>query len=438
MSNKFIKISLSALLALLLLFSYGCDTTTEIISETEIVFESELETNSETESQSDSETESEFASDTEATTQTESEPASESETVSETLSETESESAATTETEPETETESVSAPENTTESATETESESETTTVTETETEAQTELETESESEKPTLDHNINTEGYAQSREEALERAQNGQVSGSTVTPDQAPIVSPYRPMIDGKYVKNNEPYYIDENTYVVVDALGNEVFRIYRGGGYITLEEVAAYVYAFGDVPANYTSSKKTSPSSSIWGEFLRVNHSKFSGDTRKYPYEPALPRISGCGGDLTYYEIDIGTTGTDCDPSYNIVIYNNGKTITRGAARIVYARFDANNNKIIDPDEKYVFYTYNHYNDFQEYLNYFGGWGEMFGNITGGGTLSSKYNYNPTPYVPVILGSLNTDSREEARNTRYYIFAILPEDLYFRRHAA
>ena len=24
------------------------------------------------------------------------------------------------------------------------------------------------------------------------------------------------------------------------------------------------------------------------------------------------------------------------------------------------------------------------------------------MFGNITGGGELSSKYNYNPTPYVP------------------------------------
>jgi hypothetical protein len=25
------------------------------------------------------------------------------------------------------------------------------------------------------------------------------------------------------------------------------------------------------------------------------------------------------------------------------------------------------------------------------------------MFGNVTGGGTLSSKYHYNPTPYVKV-----------------------------------
>ena len=209
--------------------------------------------------------------------------------------------------------------------------------------------------------------------------------------------------MQDGKYIKNNDPYYVDENTYVVVDAYGREVFRVYRGGAYITLEEVAAYVWAFGDIPANHSTSKKTSPSSSIWGEYLRVNHTQFSGSTSKYPYEPELPRISGCGGDFTYYEMDIGTTGTDCDPGYYATIYNNGSKITRGAARIVYARFDRNGNKIIEPDEKHVFYTYNHYNDFQEYLNYYGGWGEMFGNITGGGAISSKYDYNPTPYVPV-----------------------------------
>ena len=46
-------------------------------------------------------------------------------------------------------------------------------------------------------------------------------------------------------------------------------------------------------------------------------------------------------------------------------------------------------------------MFYTCNHYNDFREYLNYYGGWGEIFGNETGGGTLSSKTDYNPTPYV-------------------------------------
>ena len=280
-------------------------------------------------------------------------------------------------------------------------------------------------------------QGYkpAGSYQEALDRTQNGQLSGYPYVPDQAPNISEYRPMEDGKYIKNTDPYYIDENTYVVVDAYGREVFRVYRGGAYITLEEVAAYVWAFGDIPANHSASKKTSPASSIWGEYLRVNHTQFSGNTSKYPYEPELPRISGCGGDFTYYEMDIGTTGTDCDPSYSAVLYNNGTRITRGAARIVYARFDRNGNKIIDPDEKYVFYTYNHYNDFQEYLNYYGGWGEMFGNITGGGTISSKYDYNPTSYVPVALASLRVTRSMTGTETRatilWYDFRHMSECL-------
>ena len=289
-------------------------------------------------------------------------------------------------------------------------------------------------------------EGYtpAASHEEALERTQRGELSGYPHVPDQAPILSEYRPMKDGQYVKNVEAYYADENTYVVVDAYGREVFRVYRGGAYISLEEVAAYVYAFGDVPANYAGDKKTKPTASIWGINLRLNHSKFSGNTSKYPYEPALPRISGCGGDLTYYEIDIGTTGTDCDPSYRAALYNNGSSITRGAARIVYARFDANGNKIIEAEEKFVFYTYNHYNDFREYLNYYGGWGEMFGNITGGGTISSNTHYNPTPYVPSVNAPLSTTggarmlSMVSALPTQNSAWETADLDLLRRRRAA
>ncbi len=253
----------------------------------------------------------------------------------------------------------------------------------------------------------------ADSYEEALSRSELGILSGALTVPDQAPTVSSYQPKKNGLLIRNSNPYFADDNTYVVVDAYGAEVFRVYRGGGYITLEEVAAYVYAFGDIPANYVTNKKADPTSSIWGEHLRLNHSSFSGDTKKYPYEPELPNISGCGGDLRYFEIDIGTTGTDCDPSYSAVLYNDGRRIVRGAARIVYSRFDANNNQIIDPNEKYLFYTYNHYNDFQEYLNYYGGWGEIFGNVTGGGVISSKYNCNPTPYVESVLSKLPTQTR-------------------------
>lgn len=236
-------------------------------------------------------------------------------------------------------------------------------------------------------------------------RTQHGFMSGSIEPQDQKPTIADYRPMEDGKYVRNTYAYFSDDgNTYYIVDGYGEVVNQVFKGGAYVSLEEVAAYVFAFGDIPVNYSSSKRTEPEDSIWGEYLRLNHSKFSGSTSKYPYEPELPDISGCGGSLTYYEIDIGTTGTDCDPSYRPAIYNNGSNITRGAARIVYARFDANGDKIIDINERYLFYTYNHYNDFQEYLNYQGGWGEMFGNITGGGTISSKTDYNPTPYVPVV----------------------------------
>ena len=236
-------------------------------------------------------------------------------------------------------------------------------------------------------------------------RSQHGLLSGSKEVPGQAAVDATNRPTQDGKFIRNTSAYYLDGgSTYVVTDATGKEIMRIYKGGAYITLEEVAAYMYAFGgsnnSIPANYTTSKKTRPSESIWGEYLRVNHSKFSGNTKKYPYEPELPDISGCGGDLQYYEMDIGTTGTKTPGDYAVKIYNDGTVITRGAARLVYARQDKNGNGTFEPDEVHVFYTDNHYNDFREYLNYYGGWGQIFGNVTGGGEYSSKTNCNPTPY--------------------------------------
>lgn len=255
---------------------------------------------------------------------------------------------------------------------------------------------------------------------DAYFRTQHGLMSGNIGDQDQAPTISAFQPTYDGMLVRNNQGLYGNEgNSYTIVDAYGKPVMTIYRGGAYIMLEEVAAYVFAFGhcssdntNIPANHSPSKKTSPTSSVWGKYLRVNHTKFTGDTSRYPYEPELPNISGCGGNIVYYEMDIGTTGTDCDPSYRAAVYNNGSRIDRGAARIVYTVKDTNGNNVIDINEKYVFYTYNHYNDFQEYLNYWGGWGEMFGNITGGGTISSKTNYNPTPYVRSIKMSLTRAS--------------------------
>ena len=262
---------------------------------------------------------------------------------------------------------------------------------------------------------------------DAYYRTKHNLMSGTIGSQDQAPTTSSYQPKSNGKFIRNNVYLFSEDgNTYFVVDAYGEIAFEVYRGGAYVMLDEVAAYVFAFGEPPANHSYSKNTTPAQSVWGEYLRVNNTKFSGDTSRYPYEPMLPRISGCGGDLTYYEMDIGTTGTDCDPSYTAKIYNNGKSITRGAARIVYSCYDRNGNKIIDLDERYVFYTYNHYNDFQEYLNYSGGWGEIFGNITGGGTISSKYDYNPTDYVEVVRASLNQGT------AAVIIYAYFPKEEY------
>ncbi len=271
---------------------------------------------------------------------------------------------------------------------------------------------------------------------DALYRSEHFLMSGSIAEQDEAPTVAENRPKENGLYIRNTASLYKDGgNTYIVIDSEGREAFRVYKGGAYVTLEEVAAYVFAFGEIPANYVSKKSGKPSTNPWGIYLRLNHSLFTGDTAKYPYEPELPNISGCGGKLSYYEMDIGTTGTTCDPSYTAKPYNNGTKITRGAARIVYTRYDKNGDKIISPDERYLFYTYNHYNDFQEYLNYEGGWGELFGNVTGGGTISSKYDYNPTPYVEVQRQSLLPSSAAQITHIYIMIPEIVNQTLHNKR---
>ena len=227
---------------------------------------------------------------------------------------------------------------------------------------------------------------------DAYWRTQHNFMSGSlTISSTGAPETASYQPKLNGLFVRNDSALYGDDgNTYYVLDAYGNIAFAIYRGGAYISLEEVAAYIFAFGEIPANYSENKKTKPTASPWGEYLRNNHSSYSNDVIKYPDEPELPNM------FKYYEMDIGTTS-----------YNNGTSISRGACRIVYARFDKNGNKVIEPEERYVFYTYNHYYDFQEYLNYEGGWGEIFGYYTSGNGTPSPYVQTARAYFATVTAS-------------------------------
>lgn len=233
---------------------------------------------------------------------------------------------------------------------------------------------------------------------DARYRSQHGFLSGLLELPDGTIPRADYQPMVGLQYIHLTDDFYADDgNTYILVDGDGNEVLRIHKGGGYISLNEVAAYMYAFGgsadNIPANYSANKKADPESSIWGEYLRLNHTNFKFNPTKYPYEPALPNILGDGdGKLQYFEMDIGGAG-----------YNDGSRISRGTYRLVYARNDLNGNGVYEQNEVYVFFTHNHYHDFTEYLNYYGGWGVTFGDHTGGGT------GNPTPYVPVFYGDLD-----------------------------
>ncbi len=265
---------------------------------------------------------------------------------------------------------------------------------------------------------------------DAYYRSQHYLMSGVLEVDDCTPSASSSTPKIENTFVKNTSSIYsTNKNTYYVVNGEGNIVDAIYSCGAYRTLNEVAPFLQAFGDVPVNYAEGNKTKPTSTEWGEYLVVNHNPFSGDTEKYPYEPVLPNISGCGGDYIYYEIDLATTGTE--GSGSPALYNNGQYITRGAARLVYSKYiNKDEQEFDDISKRYVFYTYNHYNDFQEYLNYQSGFGQMFGNITGGGTLSSKKEYNPTDYVEVLHEDLNCYNLNRSTSTTSIIYFVYKKD--------
>ena len=231
-------------------------------------------------------------------------------------------------------------------------------------------------------------------------RTQHHLMSGSIEDQKQRPTIAENQPKDGDKYVANSKDGTSKDGlSYDIVDTSGKVVNTIYKGGAYVTLEEVAAYLYAFGEIPANYVTNKSTKPTESPWGKYLRLNHSYFTCDTTKYKYEPDLPDTSS----KRYYEIDVGTTGSFEYSTARVGEYNNGKNITRGASRLVYTRTYNGGSHIDNPFDRYVFYTFNHYNDFQQYLNYQGGWGEWFGNIAGGGSMDNNTGIYKTAYPEV-----------------------------------
>ena len=235
--------------------------------------------------------------------------------------------------------------------------------------------------------------------EDAYFRSKHFLMSGD-ITPQN------YLP-VEGKIEENGSAIKVSTATYIlntdgsylayIPNVIDGDNYIIFYGAGYISLNEVAAYLLAFGEVPANTISSKGSSGQKQAinnWGVYGRVNDSRFSGDTSKYPYEPELPNILGANS-IIYNEMDFGTTGgysnsNSLGTNYKQVEYNTGTKITRGAARMVYV----SDTKVKSIESRHVFYTYNHYNDFQEYLNYHNGWGYRFGNESAGNEYVSSTN--------------------------------------------
>ena len=240
----------------------------------------------------------------------------------------------------------------------------------------------------------------ATSYKDSYYRTLHNFMSGSLATQPKIPTTSSVQPSYGGKLLKNTANIYGDNgNSYTVLDYNGNQSFTVFKGGAYVTLDEVAAYVKAFGNIPANYDSDKNNKSSSNDpWGKYLRLNHSRFYNDVNQYPREPLLPQ----NGAKSYFEMDIG-----------IANYNNGNTIKRLTARIVYARF-AGSSLIGNANERYVFYTYNHYEDFQEYLNYQGGWGKRFG-------FESNNYITPSQYVEVNLYDFTLGTSQSQINSYF-----------------
>lgn len=215
------------------------------------------------------------------------------------------------------------------------------------------------------------------------------------------------------------------------INNLEGKVKKIYYGAAYVSLDDVAAYLFAFGEGPANYHQAKNRSAQRemiNLWGQYGRVNDDYYNSDVTHYLYEPSLPHTDN-GGEkgenmYKYHELDFGYTKTPW--GYGVLShepYNNGESINRGTVRFVYSASTYEGErgaKYIPVEHRHVFLTFNHYNDFVEYLNYEGGWGAPFGWMTAGneyvaGMDSSVYGpgyyefddpYPPSKYpVPEVL---------------------------------
>lgn len=154
-------------------------------------------------------------------------------------------------------------------------------------------------------------------------------------------------PYSDAEKLEDTEPRYYDGTYYVRVP---NSDTILYEGQSYTSADDVAAYLQFFDELPVNYVTEDRRDEIAS-YNDLALVNGT-FQNREGYLPY----------GYDYT--EIDLRS-------GYSF--YVGG--VSRGTDRIVYGTNPRTG------DVEVVFATYDHYDNFSEYLGYEGGWSESFG---------------------------------------------------------
>lgn len=201
----------------------------------------------------------------------------------------------------------------------------------------------------------------------------------------------------------------------------------IFKNAAYTNIEDIAAYVVAFGDVPPNMQYTKDSGSSAiSNWGKNGRVNYTYYSNDNSSgnYMYETECLTHSQTSPKNSssdeywyhYFESDVGATLFNDEPyqretyANSLKPYNDGSKITRGALRFVWTKgwTSSEHGRYITGDikesyERNIYYTTSHYNDFQQYLNYYGGWSGRVGNTEIGNSWGEYVPNNHIKTMPV-----------------------------------
>lgn len=159
--------------------------------------------------------------------------------------------------------------------------------------------------------------------------------------------------------------------TGYIYGETGTIVKTLTKGTYYTSIADVAGYVSAFRELPANYyiidrdvdrspyNASKKLCFEN--YGTSCRLSPNYYESNYTYLPWPT----------DKRYLEVDIGSSTYATSSSWN-----------RGAYRLL-VNFDGLSE--YNNDGPIIFYTPDHYSNFREYSNYYSSWGSSFGESGG-----------------------------------------------------